>query len=190
MESKRVGIIGTGSSVMESIPHLARWAKHLTGFQRTPNYSFSAKVDPVGAELQEYVKAHYRELREMQRASAAGISGMQMPTADGGSRAVGAGVFSGQSSASSGGTIDREALAKLLEQFEGAFAGMVRKRVHDPEVAEALIPKDYRMGCKRLVVEIDYFETFNRPNVTLVDLRKGGITEITPTSVVTEQGTF
>jgi cyclohexanone monooxygenase len=64
----------------------------------------------------------------------------------------------------------------------------VRKRVHDPETAEALIPRDYRLGCKRLVVEIDYFETYNRDNVTLVDLRKGGIIEVTPTSVRTEQG--
>jgi cyclohexanone monooxygenase len=188
LAGKRVGIIGTGSSGMQSIPHLARAASHLTVFQRTPNYSFSGTVEPVDSQLQDYVKANYRTLREMQRSSGAGISGMTMPTADGGTRAVGAGVFSGQNSNS--GTVDAAAVAAALEKLEESFARMVRKRVHDPEVAESLIPKDYRLGCKRLVVEVDYFETFNRDNVTLVDLRKGAITNITPTSVVTAQGEF
>ena len=191
VSGRRVGIIGTGSSGMQSIPHLAREAAHLTVFQRTPNYSFPGRVAPVDDELQAYVKANYRELRRMQRASGAGISGMAMPTG----QAVGAGAFGlaagasgGGTGGSGGGTPDRAAIAAVLEKMEAGFAAMVRKRVHDPETAEALIPKDYRMGCKRLVVEIDYFETYNRDDVTLVDLRKGGITEITPKSVVTEQG--
>jgi cyclohexanone monooxygenase len=194
VSGKRVGIIGTGSSGMQSIPHLAREAAHLTVFQRTPNYSFPGQVAPVDPELQAYVKANYRELRRLQRLSGAGISGMAMPAADGNGRSVGAGAFGlaanvGSSSASTG-TPDRAAMAAALERMEESFARMVRKRVRDPETAESLIPKDYRMGCKRLVVEIDYFETYNRDNVTLVDLRKGGITEITPTSVRTEQGDF
>ena len=194
LAGKRVGIIGTGSSGMQSIPHLAREAAHLTVFQRTPNYSFSGRVAAVDDELQKYVKENYAELRRMQRQSQAGISGMAMPTG----QSVGAGAF-GLAIAGGGGggngsapapPPDRAAIAKMMEAMEGVFAEQVRKRVHDPEVAEALIPKDYRMGCKRLVVEIDYYETYNRENVTLVDLKKGGITEITPTSVVTEQGEF
>ncbi len=191
----RVGIIGTGSSGMQSIPHLARDAAHLTVFQRTPNYSFPGQVAPVDDELQAYVKKNYRDLREMQRRSGAGISGMAMPTGDGTGRAVGAGAFGLAAGAAGGGggaassaPPDRAAMAAALERMEEGFARMIRKRVRDPETAESLIPKDYRMGCKRLVVEIDYFETYNRDNVTLVDLRKGGITEITPTSVRTEQG--
>lgn len=188
VSGKRVGIIGTGSSGMQSIPHLAKEADHLTVFQRTPNYSFPGQVAPIDAELQEYVKANYAELRRMQRSSGAGISGMAMPSG----QSVGAGAFGlaagAGSGSNNGGPPDRAAMAKVLEAMEDGFARMVRKRVHDPETAESLIPKDYRMGCKRLVVEIDYFETYNRDNVTLVDLRKGGITEITPTSVVTEQG--
>jgi cyclohexanone monooxygenase len=196
MSGKRVGIIGTGSSGMQAIPHLARGAAHLTVFQRTPNYSFSGEVAAVDEELRAYVKANYRELRRLQRTSGAGISGMAMPTSDGNGngngRAVGAGAFGLAAGAGAagggGGTPDRAAMAAALERMEESFARMVRKRVHDPETAEALIPKDYRMGCKRLVVEIDYFDTYNRDNVNLVDLRKGGITEITPTSVCTEQG--
>jgi cyclohexanone monooxygenase len=193
VSGKRVGIIGTGSSGMQSIPHLAREAAHLTVFQRTPNYSFPGQVAPVDEELLEYVKANYRELRDLQRRSAAGISGMGMRAANGIGKSVGAGAFglggAVASDAPPGATPDRAAIAAAMLKMEEGFAAMVRKRVHDPETAESLIPKDYRMGCKRLVVEIDYFETYNRDNVTLVDLRKGGITEITPTAVVTEQGT-
>jgi cyclohexanone monooxygenase len=188
LEGKRVGIIGTGSSGMQAIPHLARAASHLTVFQRTPNYSFSAQVEPVDGELWEYVKQNYRELRQMQRSSAAGISGMSMPLPDGTSRPVGSGVFAGQTG--NRGSVDRAQLTAMLEKLEESFARMVRKRVHDPEVAESLIPKDYRLGCKRLVIEIGYYETFNRDNDTLVDLRKGGIRSVTPTAVRTEQGDF
>lgn len=191
VSGRRVGIIGTGSSGMQSIPHLAREAAHLTVFQRTPNYSFPGQVAPVDPELLAYVKANYRELRELQRRSGAGISGMGMRAANGLGKSVGAGAFGlggAISGSASSGAPDRAAIAAAMEKMEEGFARMVRKRVHDPETADALIPKDYRMGCKRLVVEIDYFETYNREDVTLVDLRKGGITGITATSVVTEQG--
>jgi cyclohexanone monooxygenase len=191
VDGQRVGIIGTGSSGMQSIPHLAREAEHLTVFQRTANYSFPGQVAPIDPELQAYVKENYGELRRLQRESAAGISGMGMRAADGTGKSIGAGAFglAGAAPASgSAGVPDRAAMAEAMLRMEEGFARMVRKRVHDPETAEALIPKGYRMGCKRLVVEIDYFETYNRDNVTLVDLHKGAITEITPTSVRTEQG--
>ena len=186
---RRVGVIGTGSSGMQSIPHLAKDAAHLTVFQRTPNYSFPGQIEAVDAELLEYVKTNYRELRAMQRTSGAGISGMSMPTADGGSRAVGAGVFSGQNRQNLT-TTDRAQMADALQRMELAFGDAVRRRVHDPEIADSLIPRDYHLGCKRIVVEVDYYETFNRDNVTLVDLRKGAITEISPACVCTEQGEF
>ena len=61
------------------------------------------------------------------------------------------------------------------------FREMIRRTVDDPEVAEALSPRGYPIGCKRLVFDVDYYETFNRDNVTLVDLRRGAIESITPT---------
>ena len=70
------------------------------------------------------------------------------------------------------------------------FREMVRRTVHDPEVAEALSPRGYPIGCKRPVIDSNYFETFNRDNVTLVDLRKGGIEAITETGIQTAQGHF
>ena len=69
------------------------------------------------------------------------------------------------------------------------YAELIRRAVKDPETARALTP-DYPMGCKRQIIDTNYFETFNRPNVTLVDLRKGAITAVTPSGIETEQGHF
>jgi cyclohexanone monooxygenase len=96
---------------------------------------------------------------------------MSMPTADGGARPIGFGALANLA--------DPEVNRQAREVFEA----MVRSRVDDPAIAEDLIPTDYPIGCKRLVVEIGYFETFNRPNVRLVNLRKTPIDEITETSV-------
>jgi len=171
LTGRRVGIIGTGSSGMQAIPHLAAAAEQLTVFQRTPNYAFPGNVVPMAADFEAWVKANYRELRERQRSSHLGLSGMSMPTADGGEHPIGAGALANFA--------DPEVNRQAREVFEG----MVRGRVDDPEIADMLIPTDYPIGCKRLVVEIGYFETFNRPDVRLVNLRKTPIDEITDTSV-------
>ena len=70
------------------------------------------------------------------------------------------------------------------------YREMVRRTVNDPELAEALSPRGFPIGCKRPVIDSNYFETFNRDNVTLVDLRKGGIETITATGIQTAQGHF
>jgi cyclohexanone monooxygenase len=70
------------------------------------------------------------------------------------------------------------------------FREMLRRTIEDPDVAERLSPRGYPIGCKRLVFGADYYESFNRDNVTLVDLRRGGIERITPTGLRTEQGDF
>jgi cyclohexanone monooxygenase len=187
LEGRRVGIIGTGSSGMQSIPHLGRAASHLTVFQRTPNYAFPADIEPVDPEIEAYVKANYRELRRLQRHSVAGASTMRLPDGDGSRLALGAGALAilNDVPRTEDGGIDPAVLAEVFARMESEFADMVRGRVHDPEIAEALIPKDYHLGCKRLVIEVDYFETYNRDNVTLVDLRKEPIVEVTPTSIRT-----
>ncbi|MDP1821201.1 MAG: NAD(P)/FAD-dependent oxidoreductase [Acidimicrobiales bacterium] len=181
LQGKRVGIIGTGSSGIQSIPHLAAAAEHLTIFQRTPNYAVPAAVTPTDPNFEAQIKQNYRKVRDMQRTSAIGISGFTHVGPDGQEQGLGFGALAGFSALS-----DPE-LNKSMQQF---FADLVRSRVNDPEIADALIPTDYPVGCKRLVVEIDYFETYNRDNVTLVDLRKGGIEAITPTGVTTAQGEF
>ena len=70
------------------------------------------------------------------------------------------------------------------------YRELLRRQVRDPEVAEGLSPRGYPIGCKRPVIDTGYLDTFNRDDVTLVDLRRGGIERITPTAVETLQGTF
>jgi len=179
LTGKRVGVIGTGSSGIQSIPQIAKQAASLTVFQRTPNYAMPVQATPTNPALEEFAKANYLELRKLQRSSKVGISGIAMGE-------------DGVPSIGGGAVVDLTlfADAAVNQAARENFAENVRSRVNDPAIAEKLIPKDYPFGCKRLIAEIDYFETYNRPNVRLVDLREGAITAITPTGVRTEQGDF
>ena len=83
-------------------------------------------------------------------------------------------------------SVDEEANELACDMYRRQVARVIQ----DPETADALMPRDYPMGCKRPVIDTDYYETFNRENVTLVDLRKGGIERITPQGVSTAQGEY
>jgi cyclohexanone monooxygenase len=183
LRGKRVGVIGTGSSGTQAIPRIAEVAAELTVFQRTPNYAFPVRVTAMDPDFESYVKANYRELRALQRSSKFGVSGFTRPASDGNGapQAVGAGAFADL------GVLSDPA---INQQLQDVFARMVRKRVNDQSTADALIPTDYPIGCKRPVIEVGYYETFNQENVTLVDLRRGGITKVTATGVRTEQGDY
>jgi cyclohexanone monooxygenase len=197
-----VGIIGTGSSGVQSIPVIAAQAKHLTVFQRTPNYTLPANNAPLPEDFQRQVKEHYGEIRDLQRHSQIGISGF----------GIGLGGIGGYQPGTrhildSTQEEREEALEKFgfeaIRQYEDVqldpqanemacemYREMVRRVIDDPETADGLMPKGYPIGCKRPVIDIGYYQTFNRDNVTLVDLRKGGIERITPTGVATAQGDF
>ncbi len=190
----RVGIIGTGSSAIQSIPHIARQAAHLTVFQRTPNFSVPAWNHPLEPDYVQEVKSDYPARRELCRTSQAGF-----PT----------GTVEEAASSVSAEARRRRYEEKGAEgglRFLGSFTDLlvdpdanetaaefirskIREIVKDPETAAALCPRDYPAGTKRLCVDIDYYETYNRPNVTLVDLRSNPIERITEDSVVTAQGT-
>jgi cation diffusion facilitator CzcD-associated flavoprotein CzcO len=195
LEGKRVGIVGNGSSGVQAIPELARVAEHLTVFQRTAAFTWPSRNQPLRDEEQAAVKARYRQLRQEQFAS---FSGTAMTT--------GAVIFTfatenlrildstpeereialeehGFSACRiwSDTATDFEANEMAVELFRE----MVRRTVKDPEVAESLSPRGYPLGCKRPVLDSDYFETFNRDNVSLVDLRKDPIEEVTPTGIRT-----
>jgi len=192
---QRVGVIGTGSSAIQSIPHIAGQAEQLVVFQRTANFSVPAWNRPLEPDDVTRVKADYRSRRETCRKS---FGGFPLP-----------GSEENASAAS-----DEERTKRFEERwaqgglaFLGSYADLlidqssndsvsdflrakIRERVTDPEVAERLSPQGYPCGSKRLCVDIDYYETFNRPNVTLVDLRRTPIERITPDSVVTTDATF
>ncbi|MGQ0804510.1 MAG: flavin-containing monooxygenase, partial [Actinomycetota bacterium] len=189
--SLRVGVIGTGSSGIQSIPQIAEQAAHLTVFQRTPNFSMPAKNGPLDPESVEARKARYREHRQAMRESRAGVV-VPMPEhaaleLDDDARQVRyeaaweTGTLYGMVAAFNDLLIDRDANETAAE--------FVRARIHDivddPDVAERLSPRNHPFGTKRPCLDSGYYATYNRDNVTLVDVRSNPIVEITPTGVRT-----
>lgn len=187
---KRVGVIGTGSSGMQAIPQIAKQARELTVFQRTPHFAMPARNGPLDPEYVADLKSRFAEYREYARNHPGGTH-----------------RFLGQESALE---VEPDVLRERFEEYwrkggpdiQAAFRDLItdpeanekaaefvrskiRELVHDPEVAELLVPKGYPFGTKRLVLEIDYFTTFNRDNVRLVDTLSTPIEQITPSGVRT-----
>ena len=186
---RRVGMIGTGSSAIQSIPLIAEQADHLTVFQRTANYSIPAHNGPLDAQLEAEIKADYDNFRAANRAMVVAF-GSRVPTNDTSAVATDPEererVF--EDRWSRGGLMFLGAFNDLVLDFDAneLAAEFVRRKirqiVHDPDVAELLTPKSL-IGCKRLCVDSGYYETFNRDDVTLVDISTTPISEITPTSL-------
>jgi cyclohexanone monooxygenase len=182
---QRVGVIGTGSSAIQSIPIIARQAAHLFVFQRTPNYSIPARNEPLDPEHERRWKASYAEHRRQARQSRVGFV---VESTEQSALAVSAEERAREYEARwrRGGLGFSATFADLLtdekanETAAEFFRAKIREIVRDPAVADALSPRDYPLGTKRLCVDTDYYDTFNRPNVTLVDLRASPIEVITP----------
>jgi len=192
---QRVGVIGTGSSAIQVIPNIARQAAHLFVFQRTPNFSIPAHNAPISPDVTADWDAHRSEYRQQARTSLFGLLIEQ-------------GVKSALEVAPEereseyerrwqrGGLAMYGAYADLLFKQESNdtaaefMRSKIRSIVHNPAVAETLVPKDYPLGTKRMCVDIRYYETFNRANVTLVDSRATPIEEITPSGVRTSQAEY
>jgi cyclohexanone monooxygenase len=189
---QRVGVIGTGSSAIQSIPIIARQAKHLVVFQRTPNYSIPAHNAPLDREFERHVKANYADFRRQARESRAGLV---MERNDASALAVSKSEREGEYEKrwARGGLGFSATFADLLTSAEANetaadfFRAKIRSIVGDPAVADILCPRDYPLGTKRLCVDTDYYATFNRDNVTLVNLRKTSIEAITPRGVRTSE---
>lgn len=190
---KRVGVIGTGSSGVQSIPEIAKTAGHITVFQRTPSYSIPARNRKVTPEEISEVKRNYRELRRDLRANYAGLT-METtgkPAAESSKdeqREVLDSIFAkgslGIVSAFADVLMDEEANEVVAEYVRAT----IRERVKDPATAEKLIPKTYPIGTKRPCLDSGYFEVFNQPNATLVDLRETPIEHFTETGIQTTAG--
>lgn len=180
---KRVGVIGTGSSAIQAIPMIAQEAKQLYVFQRTPNYTVPARNRPLAPELRNRVKADYAGFRARAKAMPSGIlyefnpkSALEVSPEErrreyekrwqeGGVTFMGA-------------FVDLVANHEANETAAEFVRGKIREIVKDPKVADLLSPRNV-IGCKRLCVDTDYWETFNRPNVTLVDVSKAPIETVT-----------
>jgi cyclohexanone monooxygenase len=196
---KRVGLIGTGSTGVQAIPIVAQQAAHLTVFQRSPAYTLPWDIRSLeDGELDE-MKARYPEIRAAQRGHFVGaarlsafsfmLGMMERPrlletSEEERQRAIEDDGVKGALNWSDVFT-DMEANDLARKLYGQAIARIVR----DPDTAASLVPS-HAIGCKRPIIDQGYYETYNRDNVTLVDLRKGALKRVTPTGIETEQGTY
>jgi cation diffusion facilitator CzcD-associated flavoprotein CzcO/acetyl esterase/lipase len=197
LAGKRIAVIGTGSSGIQSIPLLAEQASQLTVFQRTPNFALPAHNGPAPADRRALLEGDRAGYREQARWSLAGVPypqqmavSWQLSDAERRERfeqAWAAGDLVHiltQLWADQGVDADGNALlADLIRE-------KIREVVKDPATAEALTPFDHPFGAKRPCLDTNYYATYNRPNVTLVNLRQEPITEITASGIKTGKRSF
>jgi cation diffusion facilitator CzcD-associated flavoprotein CzcO len=197
-EGKRVGLIGTGSTGVQTTTAIGKTgAEHLYVFQRTPAYSLPANNRPLPADYESDWKTHYTERRAVMHGNfALGY----LPVQQHGS------VFDytpeertrilQEAWQQRNGLLFLRTFTDTMLSLEANevvaefIRGKIREVVKDPATAELLCPKTYPVGTKRICMDTGYFETFNNPNVTLVDVRNNPITEITPTGLRTTAGEY
>ncbi|MCV7174961.1 NAD(P)/FAD-dependent oxidoreductase [Mycolicibacterium sphagni] len=187
---KRVAVIGTGSSGIQSIPIIAEQAEHLTVFQRTPNYSIPAGNTSLTAEQVAEVKSTYAERRRASMRSGGGspyvgTTRLTMDVSPEERRAafeerwqLGGVLFSKTFP-------DQLTNSEANDEARSFWVEKIRAVIDDPEVAELLIPDDHPIGTKRICTDSNYFQTFNRPNVSLISVRRTPITSIDGTGINT-----
>lgn len=189
---KRVGQIGTGSTGIQAAPVIAAEAAHLTVFQRTANYSIPARNRPMSADEIRQIKASYPEIWQKTRS---GTNGHPFDVSTRGALSV---------SDEERNAIFEQAWERGGLRFRGSFSDVLtstaandtasdflRRKigevVKDPEVAERLTPRDHGFATKRPPIDTGYFETFNRDNVLLVDLKRNPIVAITERGIRTTE---
>ncbi len=196
----RVGVIGTGSSGVQMIPQIAAQADHLTVFQRTANFSLPARNGPLDPATERQHKEEYQDRRRAALDTPFGMAGYPPPTKS----ALEAGEAERErdyeAKWAEGGSISflysyTDLLVnKAANDTASEFVRQkIRGIVQNPAVAEILAPKDHPIGTKRLCLDTNYYETYNRNNVSLVDVKADPILEITATGVRTrdrEYGPF
>ncbi|WP_433505530.1 flavin-containing monooxygenase [Pseudonocardia halophobica] len=192
---KRVAVIGTGATAVQAIPEIAEQAAHVYVLQRTPNYDIAGRNGPLSEEYVRETKATYNDIWQRTRETSFGFPydaperpALSVPEeerqriyetawAQGGFRI--------------GLTFNDLLTDPAANETASEFVrNQIRARVRDTEVAELLAPKDHPFFTKRPPLENGYYETFNRDNVTLVDVRRSPIEEITPTGVRTRDAEY
>jgi cation diffusion facilitator CzcD-associated flavoprotein CzcO len=192
---KRVGVIGTGSTGIQAIPVIAAAAKHLTVFQRTANYSIPARNAPLTDDFKKYVRENFAEIRDVMRST---VNGHPWRIAD---RSVfdvsdeeRNEIF--EKAWEKGGLRLRAEFRDVLtnEEANEIVSAFLQKKigqiVQDPAKAAILADIDHGFGTKRPPIDTGYFETYNRDNVALVNLRAEPIERITATGVKTSKGEY
>lgn len=192
---QRVGIMGTGSSGIQTIPEIAREATELIVFQRTPNFSIPAWNGPIDPGHKRHWMSNYPALRERARNTRSGIL-YEYGTRPGVS-------MSPEERAEEMDRRWKKGGANFVHAFNDTFVNpdsnqfladyvrtRIRQTVKDPATAEKLLPHDHPIGTKRICVDSGYFETFNRPNVKLIDLRRDPITGFDEAAVLTRSARY
>ena len=185
----RVAVIGTGSSAIQSVPVIAEQASQLTVFQRTPNFSIPARNAALTPQEREAFRAKYPEIRRFAREEARNGIYTDMP--DRGALEDGDNERRARYEArwARGGLTFMSVYNNLAvdKAANDTAADFVREKiaeiVKDPETAKLLQPNNHPIGSKRICIDTDYFATFNRPNVKLVDIRSNPIEQILPDGV-------
>jgi len=193
----RVGVIGTGSSGVQMIPLIAQQAAHLHVFQRTANFSLPARNEPMDPEKERRHKDEYTDRRAAAYETPFGIAGYPAPVKPALEATLQEREAQYEAKWQEGGSISflysytdllvNKAANDTASEF---VRNKIRSIVKDPAVAELLAPKDHPIGTKRLCLDTDYYETYNRENVTLVDVRSAPIEEITERGVKTRDAEY
>jgi cation diffusion facilitator CzcD-associated flavoprotein CzcO len=193
---KRVAVIGTGSTGIQLIQEIAKEVGQLTVFQRTANFAVPIRNRPVDPETQRRWKATYPEIHKQLRETPTGFIHRPDPRS-----------FSDVSPEERLALYEelwlRPGFAKWLGNFSDILTNReanadfsefvrnkIRARVNDPVLAEKLVPKDHPFGAKRVPLETDYYEAYNRSNVSLVYVRETPIERITPAGVKTSEAEY
>ncbi len=186
---KRVAVIGTGSSAIQSMPHIAAQAKELVVFQRTPNFSMPAFNGPQPPDRVARLKADRAAYEAEARLSPTGVP-MEMATVSALSVSRDEAFAMLEKSwrrgelLMIGATFTDVGINRAANEVVCEFMrSKIREVVKDPEVAEMLSPRGHAYGTKRPCMDTNYFETFNLPHVRLVDIRKNVIKSITETGI-------
>jgi cation diffusion facilitator CzcD-associated flavoprotein CzcO len=193
---KTVGVIGTGATGIQIIPQIAEQADHLTVFQRTPNYAIPARNGPLDSEDLRQIKESYDEIWHEIRYA---FAGFQLHMIDHGALDV----PPEERERTYQERWDRGGFGLWLANYNDIFftreandtisewlREKIQERVDDPVTAEKLTPRDHAFGTKRVPLETNYYEAFNRDNVELVNVRDAPIQEITPTGLRTQDGDY
>src|SRR3954468_12619192 len=192
---KRVGQIGTGSTGIQAAPVIAETAAHLTVFQRTANYSVPARNAPLTAEFKRYMKEHADEIRDIMHATR---NGQPFPISERLALATPPeerdAIY--EAAWEKGGLQFRAAFQDLMvvKEANDTASDFIRRKIRqivkDPPTAAKLSDIDHPFATKRPPIDTDYFETFNRDNVTLIDVKATPIERITPSGIRTSDAEY
>ncbi|CAK7231216.1 hypothetical protein SCUCBS95973_007836 [Sporothrix curviconia] len=197
LAGKRVGVIGTGASGIQTITALSKLPgiQSVHVFQRTANWSAPLRNEPITPERMAEIRKSYDDIFALCETTPGGFihAPDKRKTAD---------VSDEERNALYEQRYSEPGFAKWIALFSDTYsdrtandlyskfmADKIRARVNDPEVAESLIPKNHGIGTRRLPLESGYFEAYNQPHVHLVDLKKTPLQHATPRGLVTSDGT-